>query len=78
MKRKLRDVWETNVTKYNKMANRGIEGEINVSKQAIRGAQYIKDFFEARPDRTFVFERIISQGSVSDFLASPPHFTRFI
>ncbi|KAI1361487.1 hypothetical protein F5Y08DRAFT_347797 [Xylaria arbuscula] len=45
------------------MEGGGIEGGAGVSEQAIRGAQYIKAFFEGRSDRNFVFERIISQGS---------------
>ncbi|KAI0508649.1 hypothetical protein F5B22DRAFT_649743 [Xylaria bambusicola] len=40
-----------------------IDGASKVSGQAIKGAEYIKDFFGTRPDREFIFERIISQGS---------------
>ncbi|KAI0910810.1 hypothetical protein F4823DRAFT_637250 [Ustulina deusta] len=45
------------------MANRGIGGESNVSEQAVRGAEYVKQFFEQAPNRTFTVERIIGQGS---------------
>ncbi|KAI1749458.1 hypothetical protein F4782DRAFT_549735 [Xylaria castorea] len=45
------------------MADRNIEGDSKVSEQARNGANYIKQFFENAPDKTFTVERIISQGS---------------
>lgn len=55
------------------MTNRRIEGELRVSGQALEAAKYIKDFFEKARDETFTFERIVSQGSVSNVSESSFH-----
>lgn len=66
------------------MANRGIGGESTVSEQAVRGAEYVKQFFEQAPNRTFTVERIIGQGSVRNartqflFLLSLPTTQRVL
>ncbi|KAI0109205.1 hypothetical protein GGR51DRAFT_570042 [Nemania sp. FL0031] len=45
------------------MANRQLKGESKVSEQVINGANYVSQFFEKAPNRSFTVERILGQGA---------------